>query len=75
MPVGFTEWAVRMKSIDDYGLEVGRKSNIRVKIVLRSTESSYRYHTTKNKRNQPGRMEIRKFDPVLRKHVLFKESK
>ena len=47
----------------------------RVKIVLRSTESSYRYHTTKNKRTHPARMEIRKYDPVLRKHVLFKESK
>ena len=51
------------------------KAGARVKIVLQSTESSYRYHTTKNKRNHPGRMEIRKFDPVLRRHVLFKETK
>lgn len=51
------------------------KGGSRVNIVLQSTESSYRYHTTKNKRTHPGRMEIRKYDPILKKHVLFKESK
>ena len=29
----------------------------------------------KNKRNTPGKMEIKKFDPVVRKHVMFKEAK
>ncbi|MEW8561520.1 MAG: 50S ribosomal protein L33, partial [Candidatus Thiodiazotropha sp.] len=33
------------------------------------------YTTTKNKRNQPGKMEIKKFDPKVRKHVMYKESK
>ncbi|MGD9408645.1 MAG: 50S ribosomal protein L33, partial [Thiohalocapsa sp.] len=28
-----------------------------------------------NKRNQPGKMEIKKFDPVARKHVMYKEGK
>ncbi|HSQ08932.1 MAG TPA: 50S ribosomal protein L33, partial [Chromatiaceae bacterium] len=31
--------------------------------------------TTKNKRNQPGKMEIKKFDPVVRQHVMYKEGK
>jgi large subunit ribosomal protein L33 len=33
------------------------------------------YTTTKNKRNQPGKMEIKKFDPVVRQHVMYKEGK
>ncbi len=33
------------------------------------------YTTTKNKRNMPEKMEIKKFDPVVRKHVIYKESK
>lgn len=51
------------------------KTGARVNIVLESTESSYRYHSTKNKRNHPARLEIRKYDPILKKHVLFKETK
>ena len=33
------------------------------------------YTTTKNKRNMPEKMEIKKFDPVVRKHVIYKEGK
>ena len=47
----------------------------RVQIKLKSTESSHIYYTTKNKQKQPGRMELKKYDPKLRKHVLFKESR
>ncbi len=51
------------------------KAQPREMIKMRSTESPYTYTTTKNKRNNPARMELRKYDPVLRKHVLFKETK
>lgn len=47
----------------------------RVKIRLRSTESPYTYHTFKNKRNHPARMELRKYDPTLKRHVLFREER
>lgn len=47
----------------------------RVNIIMESTESGYRYHTTKNKSTHPARLEIRKYDPKLRRHVLFKETK
>ncbi|HRL28487.1 MAG TPA: 50S ribosomal protein L33, partial [Alcaligenes sp.] len=33
------------------------------------------YTTTKNKRNTPEKMVIKKFDPVARKHVEYKETK
>jgi large subunit ribosomal protein L33 len=51
------------------------KASARVKVKLRSSKSGYVYHTSKNKRNDPERMEIVKYDPVVREHVSFKEEK
>ena len=49
---------------------------MRDKIKLISTEGTgHFYTTTKNKRTMPGKMEIKKFDPVVRQHVLYKEAK
>ena len=48
----------------------------REKIKLVSTaETGHFYTTTKNKRNIPKKMEIKKFDTVVRKHVVYKEAK
>ena len=45
-------------------------------IVLESTAGTgYRYTFTKSKRLHPGRIEFKKYDPVIRKHVIFKETK
>jgi len=45
-------------------------------VQLESTAGTgYRYTITKSKRNHPGRVEHKKYDPVVRKHVLFKETK
>jgi large subunit ribosomal protein L33 len=43
--------------------------------LLSSAGTGHFYTTTKNKRNMPEKMEIRKFDPVVRKHVPYKEAK
>jgi large subunit ribosomal protein L33 len=49
---------------------------IREKIKLVSTaDTGYFYTTTKNKRTTPEKLEMMKFDPKARKHVLFKEAK
>jgi large subunit ribosomal protein L33 len=49
---------------------------MREKIKLESTAGTgHFYTTTKNKRNQPDKMEIKKYDPVARKHVIYKEAK
>ncbi len=46
------------------------------KIKLVSTAGTgFYYTTTKNKRNTPDKFEFRKYDPVVRKHVAFKEAK
>ncbi len=49
---------------------------MRDKIRLNSTAGTGHFYTTdKNKRNMPGKMEIKKYDPVVRKHVVYKEGK
>ena len=40
-----------------------------------SAGTGHYYTTTKNKRNSPDKLEMKKFDPVVRKHVLYKEGK
>jgi large subunit ribosomal protein L33 len=54
---------------------MARKKDIRIIIKLKSTESEHVYYTQKNRRNDPARLELRKYDPILRKHVLYKETK
>ena len=49
---------------------------MRDKIKLDSTAGTGQFYTTtKNKRTQPEKMEIKKYDPVARKHVPYKETK
>ena len=45
-------------------------------VALESTAGTgYRYTVTKNKRLHTGRLEYKKYDPVIKKHVIFKETK
>ncbi|MCH8497957.1 MAG: 50S ribosomal protein L33 [Marinobacter sp.] len=49
---------------------------MREKIKLVSTAGTGHFYTTmKNKRNTPEKIELKKFDPVVRKHVAYKEAK
>jgi large subunit ribosomal protein L33 len=49
---------------------------MRDKIRLNSSAGTgHFYTTTKNKRTMPEKLEIKKFDPVVRKHVMYKEGK
>ena len=49
---------------------------MRDKIRLTSSAGTgHFYTTTKNKRPTPDKMEIKKYDPVVRKHVIYKEGK
>ncbi|MCX7945907.1 MAG: 50S ribosomal protein L33 [Hydrogenophilus sp.] len=48
----------------------------REKIKLESTAGTgHFYTTTKNKKTTPGKLELMKFDPRARKHVLYREAK
>jgi len=44
-------------------------------VKLKSTESPEVYWTEKNKKNTAERLELKKYDKRLRRHVIFKESK
>ena len=46
----------------------------KIKLVSSAGTGHY-YTTTKNQRNMPEKMEISKYDPVVRKHVTYKEAK
>ena len=49
---------------------------MREKIKLVSTAGTGHYYTTdKNKSTTPDKIEIKKYDPVARKHVIYKEDK
>jgi large subunit ribosomal protein L33 len=49
---------------------------IREKIKLVSSAGTgHFYTTTKNKRTMTDKLELKKYDPVARKHVIYKEGK
>lgn len=43
--------------------------------MVSTAGTGYTYVTRKNRRNTPDRLVLRKFDPVVRAHVDFKESR
>ena len=43
--------------------------------MVSSADTGFFYVTKKNPRNQPDKLEMRKYDPRVRKHVMFKEEK
>ncbi|WP_343128667.1 50S ribosomal protein L33 [Buchnera aphidicola (Kurisakia onigurumii)] len=48
----------------------------REKIKLVSTSGSkHFYTTTKNKRNKSEKLSLKKYDPILKKHVMYIENK
>lgn len=53
---------------------MAKKGN-RILVKMRSTESAHTYYTEKNRRNDPNRIELRKYDPVIRRHVLYREAR
>ena len=53
---------------------MAKKGN-RMIVKLKSSESGHMYYTEKNRRNDTGRMELMKYDPLVRKHVIYREAK
>ena len=52
------------------------KDGPRITILLRSSAGTgTSYATTKNRRTTTAKLELRKYDPIVRKHVLFHERK
>jgi large subunit ribosomal protein L33 len=60
---------------------MAKKGN-RTQVILECTEhkksglsGTSRYISTKNKKNTPDRIELKKYNPILRKHTIHKEIK
>ena len=50
----------------------GKRDKVR---MISSAGTGHFYTTDKNKKYTPGKMEFLKYDPVVRKHVMYKEGK
>ena len=44
-------------------------------IKLKSTKSAHVYYSRKNKKKVERKIELKKYDPTLRKRVVYKEAK
>ncbi|HJM94417.1 MAG: 50S ribosomal protein L33 [Alphaproteobacteria bacterium] len=53
---------------------MAKPSTIKIRLVS-SADTGYYYVTKKNPRTQTEKMVVKKYDPVVRKHVEFKEGK
>lgn len=55
-------------------LVMAKAATIAIK-MLSTADTGFFYVAKKNPRKKPEKFEFRKYDPVVRKHVLFKETK
>ena len=53
---------------------MAKGATIKVKLVS-SADTGFYYVTKKNSRTKTEKMSLKKYDPVARKHVEFKETK
>ncbi len=53
----------------------GKENRIQVTIECTEKPGTSRYSTMKNRRNTTERLELRKYNPVLRKHTIHREIK
>ena len=56
------------------GPVMAKPTTIKIKLVS-TADTGYYYVTKKNPRTQTEKLNFRKYDPVVRKHVEFKEAK
>ena len=53
---------------------MAKSNTLQIRLVS-SADTGFFYVTKKNVRNTTGKLEMNKYDPVVRKHVVFRESK
>jgi large subunit ribosomal protein L33 len=61
---------------------MAKKKGNRIQIILECTEHKAsglpgmsRYHTQKNRKNHPNRLELKKFNPILKRYTIHREVK
>jgi large subunit ribosomal protein L33 len=64
-----------LSSFQAFGIgAMAKPTTVKIKLVS-TADTGFFYVTKKNPRNQTEKMSFRKYDPVARKHVEFKEAK
>lgn len=53
---------------------MAKSSREKIKLISSSGSKHY-YTTTKNKKTSSKKLELKKYDPVIKKHILYTESK
>ena len=53
---------------------MAKPATLQIRLVS-TADTGYFYVTKKNPRTKPEKLEVRKYDPKARKHVLFREAK
>ena len=54
--------------------DMAKPATLQIKLVS-TADTGYFYVTKKNPRTKPEKLELKKYDPKARKHVLFREAK
>ena len=74
--------AAGLRYINKVGLMAKKAKGNRVQVILECTEmkesglpGTSRYVTTKNRKNTPERLELKKYNPILRRMTVHKEIK
>ena len=80
----FDVWGLTFFQISNWEeklITMAKKGN-RVQVILECTEhknsgqpGTSRYISTKNKKNTPERLELKKYNPILKKYTVHKEIK
>jgi large subunit ribosomal protein L33 len=66
-------WAARLRRIKGT-LKMAKAAMLKIKL-LSTADTGYFYVTKKNARTKTEKLSFKKYDPVVRKHVEFKETK
>jgi len=53
---------------------MAKAKDVRMLVKLQSSASSHCYFTQRNRNNTKERLQLRKYDPIVRKHVMYKEA-
>jgi len=53
---------------------MAKPATLQIKL-LSTADTGFFYVTKKNPRTKPEKLELKKYDPKIRKHLIFKEAK
>jgi large subunit ribosomal protein L33 len=57
-----------------WSLDMAKSNTLLIKLIS-SADTGFYYVTKKNPRKTTDKLELKKYDPVARKHVVFREGK